>query len=258
MFTEIFSAEKERLNNILEKLPDNIQIKLEGLIKNDDGLTQLNIMRYDQKDFKYHSIRDEVKKARSLSELYSFSKTFLPELSLSTNAVRYYASLVEQYTAAWLRKLNKPQQWLYVLCFAFYRYQVFINNLIISFMIHVKLLMSEGADYAKIREVEHTENIKTEFPSLVQFLTWFSSETTEIRISSQDFQQEGFNIMAREKQLEMANYISGKSFDKEAAKWDFYEKSSRLIALYLRPILLEVTFGYYKPNGKILPLITIS
>ncbi len=255
MFTEAFSEEKERLNHILGQLPDNIQTKLEALIKNDDGLTQLNVMRYDQKDFKYHSIRDEVKKAHSFSELYIFGKTFIPKLSLSTNAVRYYASLVEQYTAAWLRKLNKPQQWLYLLCFSFYRYQVFINNLITSFMIHVKLLMSEGADYAKIKEEEHNKNIKTEFPSLAKFLTWFSSETTDTDFSSQAFQQEGFDIMAREKQLEMAHYISGQSFDKEAAKWDFYEQSSRLLALYLRPILLEVLFGYYKPNGKILPLI---
>lgn len=255
MFTESFSAEKDRLDKILLQLSDNIQTKLEALIKNNDGLTQLNIMRYDQKDFKYHSIRDEVKKARSLSELYSFAKTFIPELTLSTNAVRYYASLVEQYPASRLRKLNKSQQWLYVLCFVFYRYQVFIENLITSFMMHVKVLISDGVDYANKKEDENDEKIKAEFPNLAQFLTWYSSKNADLNLSSQAFQQEGFEVMEKEKQLEMASFISGASFDKEAAKWDFYEESSRLLALYLRPILLEVTFGFHKPNGKILKLI---
>lgn len=255
MVTKIFSAEKDRLDKIVLQLPENIQTKLDALIKNNEGLTQLNIMRYDQKDFKYHSIRDEVKKAQSLSELYSFVKTFIPELTLSTNAVRYYATLVEQYPASRLRKLNKAQQWLYVLCFVFYRYQVFMENLITSFMIHVKILISDGAEYANKKEDEHDEKIKAEFPNLAQFLTWYSSKNTSVSISSQAFQQEGFEVMEKEKQLEMARFISGASFDKEAAKWNFYEESSRLLALYLRPILLEVTFGFHKANGKILKLI---
>lgn len=255
MFTEVFSLEKDRLNNIMSQLPENIQLKLDELIKNEDGLTQLNVMRYDQKDFKYRSIRNEVKKIQFLSELHAFGKTFIPGLALSTNAVRYYASLVEHYTASRLRKMNKPQQTLYVLCFAFYRYLVLIDNLITSFMIHVKLLMSEATDYAKKKEDEYIEAIKKELPNLSQFLTWFSSCKDEIELSRQEFQQEGFSILEREKQIEMAKYILGESFDTEAVKWDFYEKSSRLIALYLRPIFLEVTFGFHKPNGKILRLI---
>ena len=171
MFTKIFSTERERLNAILLTLPDNIQTKLEVLIKNDDGLTQLNVMRYDQKDFKYRSINQEVKKVRSLSELYAFGKTFIPTLALSTNAVRYYASLVEQYPASRLRKLNKSQQWLYALCFVVYRYQMFAENLITSFMMHAKVLIADGADYSTKQEDEHEEKFKAEFPSLAQFLT---------------------------------------------------------------------------------------
>lgn len=255
MFTEVFSVEKDRLNAMMTQLPENIQLKLDTLIKNDNGLTQLNVMRYDQKDFKYHSIKNEVKKVRFLSELHAFGKKFTPALELSTNTIRYYATLVEQYTASRLRKLNKPQQSLYVLCFVFYRYQVFIDNLITSFMIHVKLLMSEGVDYAKEKEDEYIEAIKKELPNLAQFLTWFSSGKDEVDLSRQEFQQEGFSILERDKQIEMAKYILGKSFDTEAVKWEFYEKSSRLITLYLRPILLEVTFGFHKPNSKILQLI---
>ena len=48
MFTKVFSTEKNRLNAVMMRLPENIQLKLDALIKNDDGLTQLNVMRCDQ------------------------------------------------------------------------------------------------------------------------------------------------------------------------------------------------------------------
>lgn len=255
LFTEVFSFEMERLSRSMLSIPKNIREKLDELIKNDDGLTQLNIIRSDQKDFNYRALSGEVKKARSLSEIYDLSKTIIPSLHLSTNAVRYYAALAEHYTASRVRKLKKSLQWLYTLCFAFHRYQSFMNNLITSFMVHVKLFMRDSTDYAKLKETEYINGITMEFPKLVQFLKWFSSDEVNPNIRYQDFSQVGFEILPKETQGEMADSIAGIAFDYEGAKWEFYEKSSRKISLYLRPILLAVNFGFYKPDSHVMRLI---
>jgi TnpA family transposase len=255
LFTEAFSFEMERLSQSMLFFPKNIREKLDELIKNDDGFTPLNIVRSDQKDFNYRALRNEVKKAQLLSGIYELSKTTIPSLGLSTNAVRYYASLAEHYTASRMRKLRKPLQWLHTLCFVFHRYQSFMNNLITSFMVYVKLFMRDATDYAKLKEAEYINGITMEFPKLVQFLKWFSSDEVNPDVRYQDFSQVGFEILPKETLGEMADYIAGIAFDYEGAKWEFYEKSARKISLYLRPILLAVNFEFYKPDSHVMRLI---
>ena len=57
MFTNAYSIEKHRLDKLMSLLPKNIQTNLENLIKHDDGITELNVMRADQKDFQYTAIK---------------------------------------------------------------------------------------------------------------------------------------------------------------------------------------------------------
>lgn len=255
LFTQVFKEEKERLDGVMLKIPKHLQLNLESLIKNDNGLSQLNIIRMDQKDFKYSAISDEVKKVALLRELYQLSKTIIPSLDISDNAVRYYALLAEQYSASRIRRLAKPQQWLYLLCFTFHRYQEFMDNLIISFMAHMRSLIDDAKAYVKIKEAEYINSITMDFPLLVEFLKWFSSEDINSSMTQEAFKKMGFDILPREKQTIMADFIAGIAFDRQTAEWEYYEKSSRRMALYLRPILIAVDFESSKPSSLIMKLI---
>jgi hypothetical protein len=123
MFTAAYSTEEKRLGTIVSSTPKDKQQQLLSLIDRDDGISQLNIIRSDQKDFKYTAVRSEIKKAQKIAELHEFAKSFIPTLKLSKNAVRYYADLVEQYSASRLRRLSRLQQLLHVICFIYHRYQ---------------------------------------------------------------------------------------------------------------------------------------
>ena len=107
LFTRAFSKEISRLNQLTEAIPQAQQVQLSELIEKEDGITKLNIIRSDQKNFKYSAIKIEVDKALAIAELYKFAKKFLPTLQLSKNAIRYYADLAEQYAASRLRRLKK-------------------------------------------------------------------------------------------------------------------------------------------------------
>lgn len=130
-----------------------------------------------------------------------------------------------------------------------------MDNLFVSFVLHIRTLMDEAKAYAKAKEAEYIAGITLELPKLVTFLNWFSSDTIKPDITYEDFSQEGFKILPKEKQAELANYIAGIAFDKTAAEWEYYEKASQRIAMYLRPVLLTVDFTCTSSNSTIVDLM---
>lgn len=255
LFTLIFKEERDRLEKIVQEIPSDLNRQLEEIIKNDDGFTQLNVIRMDQKNFSYTALKLEVKKATKIKELYRLCKTLIPSLQLSNNAVRYYGSLAEQYTPSRLRKLKKPQQWLHMLCFIFNRYQEFMDNLITTFMYHIRAFVNEAKDYADAKEKEFIQGLIMELPNLGQFLIWFSSKETKPNLTTEEFKQLGFDILSKEKQMAIADLIWGTGFDKKAEQWKYYESQARRIAMYFRPILLAVDFEFHKDGALIIKLI---
>ena len=112
LFGQAYRIEKNRLNNLMLSIPENIKTQLNTLIKNDDGISDLNTIKSDQKDFQYTAVKLEVDKANKIASLYRFSKFFIPKLEISKNAIQYYADVTEQYASARIRRLKEPQQWL--------------------------------------------------------------------------------------------------------------------------------------------------
>lgn len=255
MFTRAFSQENKRLNQFITLIPSSQQQALSELLAREDGITRLNIIRSDQKNFKYTAITKEIEKAQMLAELYNFAKGFLPSLQLSKNAIRYYADLAEQYAASRLRKLSEHQQWLQALCFIYHRYQQIMDNLITSFMYHTRLIMNEGKAYADKEIAKYNADLAVELPRLGRFLKWFPKRKPNL--SYEEVNQVAYRILPQEQFLRLAQFLEGKIFDKKGAVRDFYIKSSRLFSLYLRPIVLTVPFDFYKPDSDIMALINL-
>ncbi|CAN5304461.1 hypothetical protein BH10PSE19_BH10PSE19_10470 [soil metagenome] len=255
IFTSAFSTEERRLSNIVLSIPENEQRQLSVLIERKDGFSQLNIIRADQKDFQYTAIKSEVEKAQSIASLYAFAKDFIPTLKLSKNAIRYYADVAEQYAAFRLRQLNKPRQWLYAICFVYHRYQQIMDNLGTSFMYHTKDILVAGKTHAGIAMMEHSSRMLLEFPKLAQFLKWFPKRDKNLTHDALD--QTAYSILPEEQFPVLAEFMEGNSFDKKAAQWEFYAKSSRTFSLYLRPIFMTVPFEFYKENSQLTQFMKI-
>jgi TnpA family transposase len=169
--------------------------------------------------------------------------------------VRYYADIAEQYAASRLRRLNKPQQWLHAICFVYHRYQQIMDNLIVSFSYHTRAIMDAGNTYASMAHMEHSSGIVVEFPRLAEFLKWFPMRSQ--KMTHEELNEMAYSILPKEQFSALAEFLDGKSFDKKAALWEFYGKSSRIFSLYLRPIFTTVVFEYYKDNSYIGGLIDI-
>jgi TnpA family transposase len=255
MFSAAFAAETKRLTDIVSTMPEIFQIELNELIKNNNGITQLNLIRLDPKNFQCMTIREEVEKAESIADLYEFSDSFLPKLGLSKNAVRYYADITEHYPAARLRKLKKPQQWLYALCFVYHRYQQIMDNLITSFMYRVQMFQDAGKTAADIAYIEHQAKITLDFPGAAKFMKWFPNRDN--RLNYEEMNKIAYDMLPEKQFLKLADYLEGLKFDKKDAQWKFYAEQSRSFALYLRPILLSIKFEYFQKDSNLMEMIDL-
>jgi hypothetical protein len=255
LFTRAFSTENERINQLVMLMPETQQEDLMELVIREDGISKLNIIRSDQKNFQYTAIRNEVDKALKIANLYEFSKTFLPTLKLSKNVIRYYADLAEQYAASRLRRLNKPQQLLQTLCFVYHRFQQIMDNLITSFMYHARSIIDAAKTYSDKAMAEHSASLVIDFPKLARFLRWFPNR--KHGLNHDELNREAYRILPEEQFPVLAQFLQGNTFDKKEAKREYYAKSSRLFALYLRPIMLAVPFIFYKKDSDIMGFINL-
>jgi TnpA family transposase len=255
LFTKAFAKENERIAKLMALIPKIHQEQLIALISRSEGITEFNTLRVDQKNFTYTAISDEIDKALVIAELYEFSKHFLPTLLLSKIAIRYYADLADQYAASRLRRLDEPQQWLQALCFIHHRYQQIMNNLITSFLYHTSGIMNDAKVHADKALSAHNSGLAVDLPKLARFLKWFPNRKPGL--SHEELNQAAYKILPKEQFPMLAKFLEGNTFDKKAAMREFYLKSSRLFALYLRPIVLTVPFVYYKENSDIIALIEV-
>lgn len=120
-------------------------------------------------------------------------------------------------------------------------------------MYHVREIIDAGKTYIQEALMEHSSRIAVNFPKLAQFLKWFPQR--DKKLTYDELSQVAYKILPEEQFLALAEFLDGNIFDKNAAKWKSYSKSSRLFALYLRPILITVPFLFYKENSQLMALI---
>lgn len=256
LYTETFQKEQKRISSIVAKFPLEIHNQLDDLISSDDGILSLNDVRYDQKDFSYTEVIEEVKKVTSLTEIYKFCKAQMSKLGVSKNAIRYYSSNVEQYPIYRLRRMSKTQRYLYALCYVHTRYRMFMDNLIASFMHHVVLLNDTVKNSADNEVIVQLSKIIKHYPNLGEFCGWFPQQESK-RFKKDKFFKEAYSMIEKDDFEKLAIFFAGSESDSKTIKWKLIESSSRLIALYLRPIILSVDFEHYSTGNEIIRLVEI-
>src|SRR3990167_8088349 len=122
-------------------------------------------------------------------------------------------------------------------------------------MLHTRALMISGENYSEAAMKEYNASLVVDLPKLAKFLKWFPKRKPGL--SHDELNQLAYKILPEEQFPALAQFLEKSTFDTKASKREFYLKSSRLIALYLRPIMLTVPFAYYKEDNDIMALIDL-
>ncbi|MBF0290240.1 MAG: Tn3 family transposase [SAR324 cluster bacterium] len=235
--------ERQRIDNYFnKKLPSPALRQIESLLSIDEKDYALTKIKKDSKDFSHGQIKGDVKKRNQLLEVYRFSKVHLPKLKISSESVKYYASLIDHYSVKRLTSLPEGSAKLYLTCFAHFKVQKINNNLLKGFIYLVDNYIDEAKEITKDDVYEHKIEGSQKLQNAAEVWGLFTDETIHDRIAFGRVRHKAFSLIHKEAFHEVKQLILEKTFDKEEFYWLAVEKLAQKFKLNLRVIFLNVDF----------------
>jgi len=236
--------EEQRLVAILEQhLTEADKAALTGLTKAPEPLYGITRMKRNPKDFSPKEFKREIARGEEMRGLYKTAQALLPALEISNESIKYYASLVDYYSVARLTGL-KERALIYLLCYIFYRYRKFHDNLIIALMHNVTDYLDEAEAAAKERVYQYRLETNQNLPKAGQVLRLFTNQEVKPELPFGKVQTKAFSILQPEQLDRVADYISKEAqFDDKAFEWEHIDSMNKRFKGRLRPILKSVEWA---------------
>lgn len=237
--------EQNRLSTILRNHLTSVNINaLNRLLADTSGLYEITQLKREPRDFSFSEIKREISRGNSIQVLYRLAQKLLPALDISSESIKYYASLVTYYTVFRLNRLAQDKVRIYLLCFIYHRYQRVNDNLINSLIYNVRQYIEECKSAAKERVYEHQIEINQNLQKAGQVLKLFTDDSIAETASFQEVRTKAFEILERPKLILVAEQIATKAlFDETAFQWEHIDTLAARFKRNLRPILLSVEFA---------------
>ncbi|WP_258034700.1 hypothetical protein [Bacillus thuringiensis] len=190
-----------------------------------------------------NEIKREIEYGKEMYPLFQLANSILPQLKISNESIKYYASLVGYYSVYKLKRFNESLINLYLLCFIFHRYQKMNVNLINSFIYKMRKynddILSFAKDQVYIYYTENQEDLKKVGKVLQVIIDGNISDHTVFK----DIQRRVFSILDCPKLTELANQILNTSkIDEKAFRWELIDALALQFKRQIRPIFMTIDF----------------
>ena len=131
LVSQALTSEQNRLIAIINSQLQADEVSaFKKLLEDATGLYEITQLKHEPKDFSLKEIKQEIQRGEQLFSFYQIAKKLLPEMGISNENIKYYASLVGYYSVARLKRLDEWTAYIYMICFAYHRYQQRSDNLI--------------------------------------------------------------------------------------------------------------------------------
>ncbi|MCU5765501.1 Tn3 family transposase, partial [Bacillus cereus] len=175
--------------------------------------------------------------------LFQLANSILPQLKISNESIKYYASLVEYYSVYKLKRFNESLVNLYLLCFIFHRYQRMNDNLINSFIYKMRKYNDDILSFAKDQVYNYYTENQEDFKKVGNILQVIIDENISEHTVFKDIQRRVFSILDRPKLTELANQILNTSkIDEKAFRWERIDTLALQFKRQIRPIFMTIDF----------------
>ena len=135
----VLASEQARLIAVVtQQMTDTERDALKVLLTNPNGLYEITQLKREPRSFTNRELAREIQRGQQMSSLYDMAHRLLPQLSISNESIKYYASLIQYYSAYQMSQRDFSLIGVYLLCFVYHRYQQVQDHLIIAFLHHVK------------------------------------------------------------------------------------------------------------------------
>ena len=239
------TSEQNRLADTLRCSLESSEIdSLKALLEDQKGLYEITLIKREPKDFSRLEIAREIERGNQINDLYGRAKMLLPCLDISSESIKYYASLITYYSVFRLKQLDEWIAYLYLLCFVYHRYQKLHDNLLSTLIYRVRNYSDKAKSAAKervyIQRIEGNENLS----KVGQLLKLFTDDSIPETTPFLEVRAKAFNILERQKIDSVAELITTETkFDEVAFQWEHIDEIAHQFKRHLRPILRAVNWS---------------
>jgi TnpA family transposase len=256
MVSRVVTGERRRITGLLEQtITPAVKKQLEALLLSDEGMYPISMLKHEPKDFSYSELHQEVGRRKVFQPLYAFGKTFLAANGLSSESVKYYASMVQFYSVYKLQRMAAPTTRLYLLCFAFHRFRQ-INDNLIDALIH---LIGQYEKQAKLASEQAMQQAIIEASANLhaagQVLDLFIDDSIPGETPFLAIKQKAFSLLNAESFPLVSDYMRNIQFDKTAFEWSYYGKLQHKFKLNLRHLFCNLDFSGLVEDAPLLEAI---
>ncbi|HAV0157147.1 TPA: Tn3 family transposase [Salmonella enterica] len=249
IISKALSTERQRLADILLSFLDTeTQSALNSLLKKDDALSGLAVLKQEAKDFRWRQMSREREKRNQLEPIYHKARQLLPELGISQQNLLYFASLVNFYTIHDLRNLRTEQTWLYMMCYIWLRYRQLSDNLTSAMMWHMKQTEERCKEEARKNFEADVLQRQQENNKVGRLLSLFVDDDVMDSIPFGDVRQRAWKIMPREILQNTAQRMRVKPASRMARQWEAVDTQTTHIRRHLRPLFCTLNFSSVTPE----------
>jgi len=237
--------EQNRLTSLINTALETSDIEhLRQLLEDSPGLYEVTQLKREPKDFSAGEIKRELRRGEHIQHLYQVAKRLLPNLGISNESIKYYASLVTYYSVYKLKRLDTSLVYLYLLCFIYHRYQRLHDNLLGSLIHHVRQYDDAANEVAKERVYQHRTEGNENLDKAGQLLKLFTDDTIAQQTPFHRVRARAFSILQRDQIDFVADHITREvKFDETAFRWEHIDDLAQQFKLNLRPILMPVDWA---------------
>ena len=235
--------ETARLDELLaQQVTANIADALDSFLNADGGMYELTLLKKEPKDFSYKVIVGEIQKRESIRPVYDFACRFLPTLGISNENIRYYARLAGYYSTYRLRRLKRETAYIYLVCFAYHRYQKINDDLINAFIYHVNKYINEAKKTAKEQVYNNKTEANSHLKDATEVLQLFINERIPDDVDFRQVKDIAFEILERDKFPMVSRYIARMKFDEVEYEWGHYVRLASTFKRNLLQIFTNIEF----------------
>jgi TnpA family transposase len=252
------SEERQRIGERLTRdLVPDIEAGLSDILFNDStGLHWVTQLKKEPRDFSYKEVLSETMRARQLKPLYDFCVHWLPNIEISNESIRYYAALVEYYSVYKLRRFDTSTAYFYLLCYAYHRTHIIHDNLIDALIYNVRHYEEQAKCNARELIYRQTSRASEDIKMTGKILEFFLSPDIDDCLSFGEIRERAFELLAREKMVNVTTFINSTGFDEEEYQWQHLESLSGSIKRNLRQIIRAIDFNSHGEEAPLIEAIT--
>lgn len=244
IISDALIIERRRLQQLVgEALSDSARVDLQKLLVAEGTLSELAAIKQDAKHFGFQMMVSERHKRATLEPFYHIAKVLLPKLDISQQNCNYYASLANYYTIYDLRYLKAEQTYLYLLCYAWQRYQQLSDNLVAALGYHMKKLEDQTKEISKQQFSAAQTNKHQESPQVGRLLLLYVDDTLDDSTLFGAVRQQAFTILPKDVVLSTGRQLCDKTPLQMQLRWQAVDKVTALCKKHLRPLYMALEFS---------------